>query len=343
MTSPAAATSPYRSPAAVGARDLDVPFARSLEEANLGEVVNLNTMTGEVRPVSRTKNAIVLGIMPGIGVALFLGYSVVANLVGRFQWDQMMGGIVLGGVFVAIGLWMRKSTLAVLNAGALVNVGKLDEAEAILRTWSGLRAMGTGDLYLGTVLSLRGDDEGALARYWSVAAFYGSLGQGSLGGIKPLEAAVARGDFGPRPANSQFLVGYLEAAYQAARALCNLGRVEEAEGVLAIAGRPVGEYTALLFAVSSLYAQLCAGKCTVTDEEVRALRDLGGRLQGTWGLLGLCAWACAQRGDEASQALRGATLASSADLVRAELERPSSRRLQVLMPQLYAWLESARK
>jgi hypothetical protein len=311
---------------------LDVPFARSLEEANLGEVVNVNTLTGEVRPVQRKKNEIALAIMPGIGVVTFVGCSIVANLIGRFEWDQTMVGILLGGSFVALGLWMRKSTLAVLNAGALVNVGKLDQAEAILRTWRGLRAMGTGDLYLGTLASLRGDHEGALACSFRVAAFYGSLGQGSLGGIKPLVSATPKGDFGPRPANSQFLAAYLEAAYQAARALCNLYRVDEAQRVLAIAGRPLGEYTGLLFAVSSLYTQFCLGECTVTDEELRALRDLGGRLQGTWGLLGLCAWASAQRGDAAS----------SADLVRAELDRPASRRLEVLMPRLYAWLESAR-
>lgn len=329
MNEPSAA-SPYRGPgAALHARDPSIPFARSLEEASLCEVVNINTLTGALRPPG-TRTGCALAVFPAIGIGLIIGICGVANIVSGFDIGQTIGGALIGTVFLSLGLWIAASVRGVIRAGTLVNTGKLDEAEALLGKWKGMRSMGVGDLYGGSVASLRGDHARALEKYGKVAAFFGSVGQMGIRGATNLIGATHEGAFGRRPSNPQVLVGYLEAAYHAARALSNLGRAGEARQLIDAAGPPLGEYLTLLRTLGLLYVDFCSGVSTIPNEELHALADRGARLEGTWGLLGLCGWAYEQRGDRAT----------SERLVRDELGRPGSGRLEALMPPLYRWMRT---
>jgi hypothetical protein len=180
-----------------------------------------------------------------------------------------------------------------------------------------------GNLYLGCLASLRGDHGAALEHYQKLMAFMGRIGTPGLRGAANLVGATPTGPWGVRP-SAQVLPAWLEAAFHASRTLCNLGRVDEARQVLALAGPPCGEYDGLLRVLAERYVDFCVGTPSLGDAELQSFTTWALGLRGTWGLLALAAWQHARRGD----------LASATRLLDEERGRPNAARLETLMPPL---------
>jgi hypothetical protein len=320
-------TAPY--PARPGSQ----PFARTLADASLGEIVFQSALSGRVHaPASGARLAIALGFAPALGVLLVVGLGIAPNLVGRYDGDRTWVGCILGAVFIGLGLFLIALTLPLTRAAVLVNTGRFDAAQTLLARWSGARSLQIGNLYGGVLASARGDLPGALERYQKLMAFVGRIGAPGLRGALQMVGVTEVGPWGRRPTTAlqpQLIVAWLEAAYHAARILCDLGRVQEATYVLQIAGPPVGEYLVLLRALAERYAEHCSGVSTLSAEQLASLAAWARGLRGSWGLLALAASDYARRGDAAT----------AARLLDEERSRPNAARLAVLMPQLWGWVQ----
>jgi hypothetical protein len=210
-----------------------------------------------------------------------------------------------------------------------VNTGRYAEAEAILRRWSGARSLQTGNLYAGALATARGDLVDALSRYQALMKFAGTIGIGASAAAA--FGVVDTGTWGSRPTDPRVLMGWLESAMHAARLLCDLGRVGEARQVLQLAGAPQGEYTALLRVLAERYADFVSGSPpAMGHDELERLAAWASSLRGTWGLLALCAWEYARRGDAAT----------AARLIAEERARPNASRLAMTMPSLWRWMQA---
>lgn len=304
---PQLATYPFRPAAA--------PFARSLADASLGEVVFQGGLSGTVHaPASGARLALTLSVAPVVGLLIILGVGVIPDLVDRFDSDRTIVACVFGGIFVTMGLLLAVMAVPVGRAAVLVNTGRLDEAQAILSRWSGSRSLQTGNLYGGMLASVRGDLPLALERYGKLLDFLGRLARTSgLRGSAPSLAAAR-----------------LEGTFHVVRILCDLGRVQEAGALLQSAGPPWGEYVTLLRVVAERYVHFNLGLPTQSHAELAQLAGWASSLRGSWGLLALAGWGYAGVGDHAA----------AARLVAEERARPNAARLALLMPRLWAWMQS---
>ena len=307
----------YRQPQVVSYRFRETasPFAASLADASLGEVVFQGGLSGTVHaPSSGTRLALTLSAAPALGLLVILGVGVVPDLVEGFDSDRTIVGCVLGGIVLAVGVLLAAMALPIGRAAVLVNTGRLDEAQAILSRWSGARSLQTGNLYGGMLASVRGDLPLALERYSKLLDFLGRLA--SAGGVRSSQPSLA--------------AARLEGTFHVVRILCDLGRVQEAGALLQSAGQPWGEYVSILRVVAERYVHFCLGLPTQSHAELAQLAGWASTLRGSWGLLALAGWGYASLGDHAM----------AARLLAEERARPNAGRLALLMPRLWAWMQS---
>jgi hypothetical protein len=137
--------------------------------------------------------------------------------------------------------------------------------------------------------------------------------------------------WGNRPTHPQLVVAWVESAMHAARMLCDVGKLQEAQWLLGIAGPPAGEHATLLRAIAERYVEHCAGASTLDPQQLARLTTWATSLRGTWGLLALCAWEHVRRGDAQT----------AARLVAEERSRPNAPRLATVMPRLWRWMQTA--
>src|SRR4051812_29886027 len=106
MTNAANAPSPYRAAPAMQlpAREATAPFAATLADASLGEIVFQGALTGVVHAPA-TGGALYgrLAIFPVIGISLIVGVGVIPNFVGRYDSDRTAVGCVFGSIFFLVG------------------------------------------------------------------------------------------------------------------------------------------------------------------------------------------------------------------------------------------------
>lgn len=273
-------------------------MARSLDQASSGSFMYVDRH-GDVRSPARFRAMQAVGYLSMAGAAaLPVLYGLALGPIGAGA------GLALSGFFGA----RIRNTLRVQRAALLMSHSRLDEAAALLESVIHARFVSRDSrtaayLNLATCTAMRGDHEAALA--------LARKARGLIAG------KARRSIHGP-------LTAYLEI-----KLLSELGRTREARAALdALGPAPSGEYLRVAHWTAELHVCMAEGRCTLDDDElhVRARKALamttGSRL------LGLVAWAFAERGNH--------EMATHA-IIEA-FDRLDNDRLERMMPRLYEWM-----
>jgi tetratricopeptide (TPR) repeat protein len=299
--------SPGREVVALVPPKRDIPrmqLARSLDEAGPRTFVYVDSK-GRVRSPTLYKTV------------QAVGYSALFAIVlgGTALYTSMFGpaGALVGVIFALVAVRSMMLTRQINQAALLSSHDHLDDAEFVLRRlvrkrFLARRLRALAHHNLGAVATRRGDHAEALSELRKAVVLYQASWRKS-----------------PHLRSCQ---------YGEVIALCNLGRVDEAnQRLLSLPREPQGDYLLVKHWTTQLYVDFCRKETRLPETDLweRAQRAL--RITASSALLTLCSWAYQQAGDRDM----------AWHLLRESYDRLDGVPLSRTMPPLWRWMEANRK